>query len=331
MHVDQILKFKDKEIHNAALYCLNGLMKAQFPNGAWPQGYSTYPDPAKYPVKKANYPDQWSREYPGVDYTGNYTFNDNTMSDVVTVMLEAYKIYGNKAYLNSAEKCGDFMILAQMPEPQPAWAQQYNADMQPCWARKFEPPAITGGESFGVMRTLINLYLNTGEKRFLEPIPKALVWAKRSMLPDGRMARFYELKTNRPLYFNAPRIYSNLKEPAFPDLKDYTLIYEDTDLPNHYSFKVSGEPVKSIETLYNKALKTDRNVILAELAEKEKRSRPDAEEIGRIIAGLNKDGAWIEKGKLQTKNYEKYIEAEIISVRTFNTNIEMMAEYLKKR
>ena len=45
--------------------------------------------------------------------------------------------------------------------------------MEPAWARKFEPPAITG-ESFGVMQVLLELYLAYGEPRFLEPIPQAL-------------------------------------------------------------------------------------------------------------------------------------------------------------
>ena len=31
----------------------------------------------------------------------------------------------------------------QMPDPQPGWAQQYDYDMRPMWARKFEPAAIT--------------------------------------------------------------------------------------------------------------------------------------------------------------------------------------------
>jgi hypothetical protein len=39
---------------------------------------------------------------------------------------------------------------------------------------------------------------------------------------DGRVARFYELKTNRPLYFT----------------RDYQLTYNDRDVPTHYAFIV---------------------------------------------------------------------------------------------
>ena len=97
-----------------------------------------------------------------------------------------------------------FFVLAQLPEPQPAWAQQYDHEMHPAWARKFEPPAVSGGESQGVIRTLMTLYRRTAAvtddaDRFLEPIPRAIAYLRRSLLNDGRLARFYELETNRPL------------------------------------------------------------------------------------------------------------------------------------
>ena len=328
MRTDKVLKFRDKDIHNAAMYCINSILNAQYPNGAWPQGFTAPPDPMLYPVKKASYPAEWSRVYPAKNYSNYYTFNDNTICDVLATMMEAYKTYGDERCLNSAKRCGDFMILAQMPDPQPAWAQQYNENMEPSWARKFEPPSITGGETFGILYSLIGLYLNTGEKRFLEPVPKALEWAKRSKLPDGRLARFYELRTNKPLYFNAPRQYSNLPEPAFPGLGDYSLIYEDTDLPNHYSFKTSSAPIESIEALYKRALTTDRKVILAEQA---RISKPDPAEVRAIIESLDEKGRWLEKGRLKVQTPGKmYVDATIISCQTFNHNLSVLTNYLRK-
>ena len=32
------------------------LLRAQYPNGAWPQGYEAFPDPAKFPVRRAAFP-----------------------------------------------------------------------------------------------------------------------------------------------------------------------------------------------------------------------------------------------------------------------------------
>ena len=96
--------------------------------------------------------------------------------------------------------------------------------MSPRWTRRFEPPAITGGESQGVMRTLLVLYRATGKKKYLEPLPRAIEYLSTSRLPDGRLARFYELKTNKPLYFTR---------------YDYELTYSDANMPTHYAFKSS--------------------------------------------------------------------------------------------
>jgi hypothetical protein len=327
MKVDKTLDFNDAEIHRAVLYGLDALLKVQYPNGAWPQRFTAPPDPKKFPVIRANYPASWPREYPGTQYQTFYTFNDNTISDVITTMIEAYKIYGDKRYFDSAKHCGDFIILAQMPEPQPAWAQQYNVNMEPVWARKFEPPAITSSETFGILRILLYLYLETGEKRFLEPVPKALRWAENSLLQDKQIARFYELKTNRPLYFNAPRQYSALPKPAFPELKDYTLIYDDSDLPTHYAFKVSSAPIKRIRSDYNRLLKQGRDVVLAE---RNRIRKVDPDQVLEIIKSLDDKGRWLEKGRLKTTDANNpYIESDIISCGTFIRNLSLLSAYVK--
>jgi len=157
MHVDRALGFKDATIHEATLYALDGLMKAQYPNGAWAQRFSGPPKAEEFPVMKAGYPESWPRTFPGVNYAGFYTLNDNAQADAIETLFEAADIYGDKRYSDSARRGGDFLILAQMPDPQPAWAQQYNAQMQPAWARKFEPASVTGGESQGVIRILMDI------------------------------------------------------------------------------------------------------------------------------------------------------------------------------
>ena len=171
----------------------------------------------------ARYPENWSPTHPGkgYDYHRFYTLNDGVMLNNIRTLLDAYQFYGKRAYLDGAKKGGDFLVLAQMPDPQPAWAQQYDFQMRPAWARQFEPPAISAGESAGAIRALLELFLFTGDERYWRPIPKAIAWLQRSRLPDGQWARFYELKTNRPLYFN----------------RRYELVYTDADLPRHYAFK----------------------------------------------------------------------------------------------
>ncbi|HUG20111.1 MAG TPA: pectate lyase, partial [Planctomycetaceae bacterium] len=239
MQLDKELNFENEKIHEATMYALDAFVKAQYTIGAWPQRYTEFPEASESMVLKASYPETWSRTYPAEKYAEYYTLNDNTLSDLIETMLDAWDIYQEERFLKSAKSGGEFLLLAQLPDPQPGWAQQYNREMQPAWARKFEPPAITGGESQGVMRTLLLLYRRTGDKKFLEPIPRALAYYKKSVLPDGRMARFYELKTNQPLYFT----------------KDYQLTDSDADMPTHYGFK-TGNGFDRIEREYNELLKT---------------------------------------------------------------------------
>ncbi|MEJ2703718.1 MAG: pectate lyase [Sedimentisphaerales bacterium] len=317
MQVDRALDFKDPEIHEAVQFALNALLDVQYPNGAWPQRFSAPPDPAKFPVKKASYPDSWSRTFPKQDYRSYYTFNDNGIADTIETMLGAFDVYGDARYRAAAEKAGDFIILAQMPAPQPAWAQQYDADMHPAWARKFEPPAVTGGESQGVMRILLTLYRATGKKKFLEPIPRAIEYFRRSQLPDGRLARFYELRTNKPLYFTR---------------EDYELTYSDADVPTHYSFKSGFAGVESIARQYER-LKNMSPDDLARRRKTEGGRRKSGLPAGltnrvkSIIARLDERGRWLVPGQLKTAA-SPHPTGRIITTRTFINNLRALAAYI---
>eukprot|EP00913_Durusdinium_trenchii_P005632 g5250.t1 len=303
MRFDRVTKFRDKPTHDAVQYGLAALLKAQYPNGAWPQRYDTFPDSKKFPVKKASYPESWSRKYPKRRYLNYYTFNDNAIADVIDTLFLAAEIYRDARYRNAAEKAGDFIILAQMPEPQPAWAQQYDADMHPAWARKFEPPSVTGGESQGVMRTLLSLYRRTGKKKYLEPLPRALAYLKKSQLPGGRLARFYELNTNKPLYF----------------VKDtYVLTYDDSNMPTHYGFKV-GSKLSRIERDYKRLLQTDPAKLNPPARKPTYRmSRGLQADAARVVKALDRRGAWLETGTLRRSRRNQ----PIISTRTFIRNAQ---------
>ena len=52
----------------------------------------------------------------------------------------------------------------------------------------------------------MDLYQHTGNNTYLEPIPDALRWIKEIRLPNGKWARFVELWTNKPLYYDRGRI-----------------------------------------------------------------------------------------------------------------------------
>ena len=308
MRLDKTLQFKDGKIHDAVGFGLTSLLKAQYPNGAWAQRFDRFPDADKYPVMKASYPASWSRTFPNVDYKGFYTFNDNSLFDVVEVMLEAAATYNEPRYKEAAEKAGAFILLAQMPEPQPAWAQQYDLDMHPAWARKFEPPAITGGESFGVMRCLLSLYRATGDKKYLEPIPRALAYFEKSQLPDGRLARFYELKTNKPLYFT----------------KEYQLTYKDDDLPTHYGFKV-GNRVEQVRKEFAQAKPAGTSKKLGK--GKPQLSPALIADTKAVLAALDTQGRWVEEGKLRYQGANDPA-TRVIETRTFIRNVNTLSNYL---
>lgn len=309
MRMDKALSFKNEEIHDAVQIALDALLKAQFPNGAFPQVWKAPVE--RHPVLKATYPEyDWRTEGRIKNYWDLYTLNDNLAGDVAQVFIEAQEIYKDKKYRAALERLGNFLILAQMPNPQPAWAQQYNYKLQPVWARKFEPPAITGGESHDVMRALMKIYRATGDARYLAPIPKALKYLKSSLLPDGKLARYYELKTNKPLY---------MKRRG----KVYTLTYDDSDLPKHYAFKISSG-LKSIEREYDR-LKRDgprptKRPSIAKLAE----------DVRRIIKELDDKDRWVSTctGKRLSGQPKLEVGSKYISSKVFSRNVEALSAYL---
>ena len=332
MRVDRALEFKHADIHSAARFALDGLAAAQYPNGAWPQRYTRAPDPKEFPIRRASYPESWPKTWPGSNYFTHYTFNDNSIVDAIDAMLEAARIYEEPRYLASAQKGGEFILLAQMPEPQPGWAQQYDRDMHPAWARVFEPPSITGGEAQSAMRALLLLYRETGNKKYLEPLPRALAYYKRSILPPvqtpseirrracpGRTpcaARFYELKTNRPLYITKGTRVTALDRGA-ANVDGYELSYSDASVITHYSVLVSAAAFADIEREYNDV----RNVDAASLRRPDRlhglspwtdsRSssintgidrRALESRVGKIIAAMDSRGAWVEEGAIGRAN-----------------------------
>ena len=261
--LDRALDFKEAAIHEAATAAVDALLAAQFANGGFPQGYAGPADAR--PVKPASLgPADW-RELPRVkEYWNHYTLNDGLAGRMVETLLVLHRVYGRQDLRAALEKLGDFLLLARLPEPQPAWAQQYDVEMRPAWARKFEPPAVTGGESQDVCEALMAIYEATKKAKYLEPVAPAIAYLRKSRLPDGRLARFYETHTNKPLWLTT----------------DYRVVYDDGDLPTHYGFKVASR----------------LDALEAELARvKAGAPRPaKVVDVKRAIETLDKEGRWVE-------------------------------------
>jgi len=305
IRADVALGLQNAEIHEAALYGLNALLKAQFPNGAFPQVWKG-PVEAK-PVVKAKFPDyDWKTEGKLKEYWGCYTLNDNVAGTVSDALIDAIGAYKDEQHRAALRRLGDFLILAQMPAPQPGWCQQYNFDMVPIWARKFEPPAITGWESQDVLETLIKIARILGDKKYLEPIPAALDYYKKCLLPDGRVARYYEFQTNKPLYMDAR----------------YQLTYDDSAAPAHYGWKQPSR-FDAIEKEYLAAKGGAAPARTAAGAELEAAVR-------RIVKELDDEGRWVSRydGDRLVGQPKFATGFAYLSSAVFSRNVETLSEYL---
>lgn len=309
IRADEALKFQHQSIHEATLIGLNALLAAQYPNGGFPQVWTGPVKP--HPAKAANYPTHdWRTEGRLKEYWTGYTLNDNVPGYVAKTLLEAHRVYQDPKYLLALARLGDFLILAQMPAPQRGWAQQYNFEMQPIWARKFEPPGVSGDETQESIETLLLIYGTTKDDKYLAPISDALAWLAKSRLPDGRLARYYELQTNTPLYMNR-------------NGETYFLTYDDANLPDHYGWKTDSR-IPQLQMAYTRA----RTGQLAELPVSPVDIAP---QVRQVIADLDAQGRWVSTyggerlvGQPKFKPGEKYLSSEV-----FSRNLTLLSRYLQ--
>ena len=199
------------------------------------------------------------------------------------------------------------------------WAQQYNARLEPAWARAFEPPCAVSGESVGAIRLLIDLHLETGEARYLEPIPRAIAWFRRSEIAPGVWARMYELRTNTPIYGD----------------RDGRIKYRVEDLSPErqtgYSWKGPyGFP--AVEKFHAEVVSAGRERVLADRMAAVAKARTPAARAARakaleprvreIIAALDARGRWL--GPAGRRHPEPQITTSL-----FITNLGVLCDYLE--
>lgn len=309
MKVDQAHEFNHVSVRQAVKMGLDALLAAQFKNGGFPQGWDDDGVQTDKPVVAANYPDyDWRTEGRIKEYWDLYTLNDGAAGTVSQTLLVAHDVYGAERFRTALRRLGDFLLLAQMPEPQPGWAQQYNYQMQPVWARRFEPAAMASRESQNVISALMDIYQATGDEKYLRPIPAALAWLRRSQLPDGQLPRYLELKSNRPLYMQRTG-------------KQYSLTYDDSRLPGHYGWKIESA-VDELQQRYSR-LQSERN-------DGSSSPTPSAEEVRQILQALNDDGRWVSVyqgerliGQAKFRPGDRYLASEV-----FADNLSTLARWL---
>ena len=306
MHLDEAAGFQEAKVHEAVGIALDALLAAQFPNGGFPQVWLGPVQP--HPVKKAAYPAyDWKTENRIKEYWNLYTLNDGLAGTTAQVLSDAHRIYGDARYLQALRKLGDFLVLAQMPAPQPAWAQQYDYEMRPVWARKFEPPAVTGRESQDVLEVLLKIYDLTQDKKYLQPIPAALAYLEQSVLPDGQLARYYELKTNLPLYMT----------------RNYQLTHDDRDVPDHYGWKTRSHLVR-LRQEYAARLNGGKPAATSVVA------NDQAARVAGLLKSLDAEGRWVTTyaggplvGQPKFRPGQQYLDS-----RAFSDNLTALAGYV---
>ena len=256
--------------------------KAQFDSGGWPQ---TWP-----PGEKRTYSDL-------------PTFNDRAMNDCIRVMFLAYETYGREDCRAVARRGADFILRSQLPAPQAGWAQQYNLDLTPAWARTFEPPGVCSLVTVRNIHTLLDLYLDTGDKKYLAAIPPALEWFGRSRLPNGKWARLYEMKTNRPIYGDRDRKVH------------YTLAEISEERRSGYSWEAEYG-VNAAKARYEKVA---GQTLEEARADAKKKAAPDMAKLesdaARLVRTQHATGCWMRKNDFLTSG-------------DFAKNLATLARYL---
>ena len=211
----------EEQYKTAALKGLDFILEAQYKNGGWPQ---------YYPIEKGN-------------YSSHITFNDGAFEGIVSLLQEIKNQKPQFAFLNDKQRqkliaaydkavhCIVQLQINDAGKPT-AWCQQYDEiTLQPAWARAFEPPSISNGESSGIVIFLMNI--NHPSKEVIDAVQNAVTWFQQSKIyntrvktiPAERMdtpfrvsttdkvvvidstappiwTRYYELKTHRPLFCN---------------------------------------------------------------------------------------------------------------------------------
>jgi len=293
----------DQEINNPVLSeavnkALEMMLESQLDHGGWPHQYP------------------WQGNYH--DYA---TFNDHGINDCIRVMIEADTFYDKKDLTKSLHKVARFLMISQLPPPQPGWAQQYNEYLQPAWARTFEPPAVCPSVTLNNIHSLIDLYLHTGRDIYLEPIPDAIRWLKDSRMPNGKWGRFLEIGTNKPLYYDRGRI-------RVDSVQQLSL-----ERSTGYGYEVDIQTaLDAVELCF---LQVSDQADAVPEPDQEKAINELAVDVREIISNQDNMGRWIDyndqfRKEVQGKRWNgEYRIEDRISSALFNHNLGVLCEFLE--
>lgn len=280
----------DRRVRQAIDHALEEVMARQFPNGSFPVFSDWAKDSGTVdPDLTARVPDNldlssWLKP----DDPPYFVTNDNIVLQTVRALIYADQAYTCRKCIESAVEAGEFLLAAQLPTPLPGWAQTYNKNMHPTWGRVFEPPAVSSRETAGAIQTLLLLHARIGDAKYLAAAKNALEWLKSVQLSNGKWARFYDLRTGKPLYVDS----------------NNRVTTSDTDLLDHYALKGSfGIP----ETIAMAEVNNVATGLIAPLewwSHTKHLSSPLLDEkIDRLLASQDSSGRWVENGEIKSDTF----------------------------
>ena len=202
----------DQRFRRAVQAGITYLLAGQLPSGGWPQ---------RFPK--------------GRGYATQITFNDNAMVGVLRLLKRIADGDATFTFLSGRvrERCGkavqrgvSCILRCQVPVDGKltAWCAQHDREtFLPCRARSYELPSLSGSESVGIVRFLMEL--EDPSPGVVLAIESAVSWFEKSKVTGIRLekridrkrangfdhvvvkdtkapplwARFYDLKSNQPL------------------------------------------------------------------------------------------------------------------------------------
>lgn len=217
-YLAQVLTARDDATLRAAFdRGFDYLIQSQYESGGWPQFY---------PLVKG--------------YYTHITYNDNAMSNVLTLLRGVAEGRAPYAFTTPAQRTaaatavdkGIACILRTQVKQDgklTVWCAQHDEKtFAPAPARNFEPVSLSGQESVGLTRLLMQVPQPTPE--IIAAVEGAIAWFQANQVrglrldespgtdgkPDRRAvadpaakplwARFYELDTNRPIYLGRDKV-----------------------------------------------------------------------------------------------------------------------------
>lgn len=129
-----------------------------------------------------------------------------------------------------------------------------------------------------------------GHQTILEPIPDALRWLREIRMENGMWARFVELGTNKPLYYDRPRIRVDKIDDLHPERRtgygyqsDLQLLLEKSTIRYEKALKLGNKDLwKAEHHLRTKEQPSMRLEVISV-------------DVRKILEDQEKSGAWITK------------------------------------